>query len=252
MKKAYFLIILALLLALSNPCYAGWFSGSAGGGGTWSTITPASTDINSSGQVVGQHLTNPLPVANGGTAASTAAGASVTITGDPATGYTKYTHGGTWTTSLPLTVYMASSGTAATIVNTSTGNSMAALTFGTQSPSITLSNAGVYQLGGYVNLLTASATYAANQSISCEIYRTNNTPAAITGTVSYSQVPIITTLSIVLPTITIPNVYYTATAGDNLAVYCMGSALTGAGSVTSPVASGAMVGAAISATGLFQ
>jgi hypothetical protein len=120
------------------------------------------------------------------------------------------------------------------------------LTFGTTSPTTTLTAAGTYILGGYVNIITASSTFAANQNIACQFYRTNNTPGAVANSTVYTQIPIMTTLTIRLPGIVFPPIYYTtANTNDAIAVYCVLSASAGAGSVTSD-------NAAISYLGLFQ
>jgi hypothetical protein len=153
--------------------------------------------------------------------------------GAVATGLVKSTVSGgvsTVSTEAPTSGVVNSSGTPATITS-----SNAALTFGTTSPAVILVLAGPYRLSGQVNVITSSATFAANQSVACEFYRTNNTPGAISAAPSYDYIPIITTLSIRLDTINLETIY-TATAGDQVTIYCTLSAAPGAGTVTSDFA----------------
>ena len=58
-------------------------------------------------------------------------------------------------------------------------NSTATVTFGTQSPTITLSTAGTYLLMWTARIDHSGATYAANRTIAIGMARTNNTPAAV-------------------------------------------------------------------------
>ena len=163
------------------------------------------------------------------------------LTGKPiGDGYIRQTSG-TLSSQAPNSAWVYATGTVATITN-----SNGALTFGTTSPATTLTAAGTYILGGYVNIITASSTFAANQNIACQFYRTNNTPGAVANSTVYTQIPIMTTLTIRLPGIVFPPIYYTtANTNDAIAVYCVLSASAGAGSVTSD-------NAAISYLGLFQ
>lgn len=110
-----------------------------------------------------------------------------------------------------------------------TGTTGAALTSG---PTLTLSQAGTYELSSSVTTTFSGATFAAVQSVSCWLYRTNNTPGAVSYTTAAAMVPIITTTSVGGPTLVIPRISYTTSnTNDALQVYCAISTNPGAGSL---------------------
>jgi hypothetical protein len=71
-----------------------------------------------------------------------------------------------------LTVYAA--GTSATVPTT-----WGLLTFGTTSPSLTITAAGTYLINSRVRINTNNCTHAADHVLSFLLYRTNNTPAQL-------------------------------------------------------------------------
>jgi hypothetical protein len=134
----------------------------------------------------------------------------------------------TVTTVNPVGFSVTAAGTAATITN-----SAAALTFGTTNPVLPITTAGTYYISAQVRVATAAATFAAVQNVICYLYRTNNTPAILANSYGTSLIPILTTSTIEIGSITMgPIVYTTANTNDNVAVYCVLSAAAGAGSVT--------------------
>ncbi len=110
-----------------------------------------------------------------------------------------------------------------------TGTTAAAITSG---PTLTISQAGTHEVSATVTTTYSGATFAAVQSVSCSLYRTNNTPGTISYATATAIMPIITTLTAAGPTIVLPRISYTTTnANDALQVYCSVTANPGAGSV---------------------
>lgn len=131
-----------------------------------------------------------------------------------------------------LAVYAV--GTASTACSFTTAS---ALTFGTTSPVQVLYQAGTYRLNGRVNLKFNGATFAANRTVTLKLRRTNNTAADVSNATTDIGTGIVTTVSGELSIITIPEVFYTATAGDSITIF--GSINTGptAGTVDATEAS---------------
>ncbi len=128
---------------------------------------------------------------------------------------------------VPLSIYAA--GTAYSLTN-----AQAALTFGTTSPSLTLTGAAglVFLLFARANLKYNAATFAANQTATLKLRRTNNTAADLTGATSTATLRILTTLTdgagvIVLP----PTIYTTAGTNDAVSIFGAVSTAPAAGSV---------------------
>lgn len=122
---------------------------------------------------------------------------------------------------------IAGAGTAAALT-TATAN----LDFGTTDPVITFARAGKYLLIANLNVQYTGATYAALQSATFTIRRTNNTPANI-GTARSVLLPIATTTTLLVGNATVVFVY-TAVAGDSLTIQGTLSANPSAGSVSVP------------------
>jgi hypothetical protein len=113
----------------------------------------------------------------------------------------------------------------------------AALDFGTTDPTITFATAGRYLVLGRAYLRYNGATYAANQTATVHLQRTNNTPAAITNGTTTATLRIISGITDSVGIMEIPPVIYTATAGDILTVYGALSATPSIGSVDASEAS---------------
>ena len=76
------------------------------------------------------------------------------------------------------------------------------------------------------------ATFAANQTLTQELYRTNNTPGAITNSPSVVTLNIVTTFTGTAATANVHGVIYTTTnSNDVIALYAGLSATPSAGSV---------------------
>lgn len=117
-----------------------------------------------------------------------------------------------------------SSGTTYTLSATS-----AKCTFGTTSPSITISQAGTYLLNYNIATDYTAATLAASRAISYKVRRTNNTAADIDVMPSINT-QIITALTF-SATMVNNTFIYTATAGDILEIWGSISVVPTAGSV---------------------
>lgn len=153
--------------------------------------------------------------------------ASNIVGGQPATG----TGGGAGAGSLVLQNFAAGTAYSFTAVN-------AALTFGTTQPVITITAPGTYLILASANIRYNAATYAANQTITLNVQRTNNTPAAIANTSITTTMRVITAVTDALGEITIPFVTYTTTnSNDILTINGVVSAIPAAGSVDATGAS---------------
>ena len=120
------------------------------------------------------------------------------------------------------------SGTAYTLTGT-----LAAVVGGTTSPSITLPAAGTYFVYGDLDTNYVGATFAANQTLTLELYRTNNTPAVISSSPAVVTLNIVTTFTGTASTSNIHGVIYTTpNTNDVITVYAGLSATPSAGSVT--------------------
>lgn len=117
-------------------------------------------------------------------------------------------------------------GLASAVTNTTTGEAVIS------GPTLTLGAAGTYSLSSSVTTTLSGATFAAVQAVSCHIYRTNNTPASVSGSTSFSLLPVVTTLSVAGPNVVIPRANYTTTtSGDTLKIYCSLTLAPSAGEV---------------------
>lgn len=117
-------------------------------------------------------------------------------------------------------------GTAYTLTTTP-----AAITFGTTSPTITLTEAGVWAIRASIQLDRAGMTIT-TQTASLVLRRTNNTAADLGSTVTI-DLPASTTLTDTLGTYIIPEyVYSTTNAADAVTIFAAISASLGAGTLT--------------------
>ena len=124
-----------------------------------------------------------------------------------------------------LSVYAAGTAYSLTASN-------AELVFGTTSPSLTINTAGTYLIQGRANLKYNAATFAAAQTATLLLERTNNTPGAIANSNTANQLRILTTTTdsagiIMMP----PVIYTTVNSNDIIQIYGYLSAIPSAGSV---------------------
>ena len=123
------------------------------------------------------------------------------------------------------TSYLA--GTAYTLTASS-----AAVTGGTTSPSVTLGAAGTYLMRASGTTIYSGATYAAPQTVTFILRRTNNTAGAIASATTTVQMRIVTTVTDNAGGFTIPDVIYTtANSTDIVTIYAQLSATPSVGSV---------------------
>lgn len=135
------------------------------------------------------------------------------------------------TTANQLSVYAA--GTAYSLTNT-----QAALTFGTTSPSLTITAPGTYLILGTVQLDYNAATFAAVRNATVKLRRTNNTAADLTSATRTVKTNIITTLTYSLDVVMIPPVFYTTTlSNDAIALFGALDTVPTAGSLDAVAAS---------------
>lgn len=124
-----------------------------------------------------------------------------------------------------LTVYGA--GSAYSLTDTA-----AAVDMGTTDPALTITSAGTWLLFGRAYLKYNGATYAANQTATIKLRRTNNTAADVTNATTTATLRIITTITDTVGIMELPPVVYTTTlADDSIAVFGSVSAAPAAGSV---------------------
>lgn len=157
-------------------------------------------------------LSVPLPVASGGTGGGTAAAALTNL-------------GLSSPTNLPLTIY--GSGAPYALTTTAGG---ALLAVGTNPPSLTINKAGTWLVLARARFDFAGTTFAANQTLTCRIRKTNNTPA------DQSQasflIPIVTTITETMAIFDMPPlIFVTAGTTDILELWGSMTALPGAGAV---------------------
>jgi hypothetical protein len=146
---------------------------------------------------------------------------------------------GTLAHTLPATSgTLALSNNAADVSTTATGTaytmtaSAATVVFGTTSPVVTLTAAGAYNLTVTIKTALVGATYAALQTAGYGLYRTNNTPGALSTTFQ-CILPICTTTSLGAGTVTIADIpYTTANTNDTISIQGILTATPSAGSVT--------------------
>lgn len=126
----------------------------------------------------------------------------------------------------PLSVY--GSGTVYTL-----GATIAAVDLGTTDPILTINAAGTYRLRARIMVNFVGTTFAANQTVTVRLRRTNNTPGDVANSTTVFQFEVITTARTqTITVIELPEVFYTtANADDTLQIFAGLSALPGAGSV---------------------
>lgn len=110
---------------------------------------------------------------------------------------------------------------------TTTTNTIA---IGTSSSTITLSSTGTYAIFGRVNLFYSGATFAANQTVTLNIYRQNNTPTVLPNTQTQEVTSVITSITSTLGDFNLAVTSYTTiNSNDVLSLH---------GSITAAPASG--------------
>lgn len=115
--------------------------------------------------------------------------------------------------------------------------SAAAIVFGTQSPAITLTQAGTYLIHGYFGVSANALTNAAYLAVNGGFRRTNNTAANLTN-ISVLGVPPLTAITNILSTVVLPALFYTtANTDDILTLQASYSGTIGSGGLLSANAS---------------
>lgn len=121
----------------------------------------------------------------------------------------------------------------------------ATIAVGTSSSTITLTSSGTYLLTGNVNLRYNGSTFIANQFVTLNFYRQNNTPSVIANTQDQEETAIITTITNQFIKVGMNSVQYTTTNTNDV--------LSLQGSITATPSAGNFqaTGAAIIAQRLF-
>lgn len=114
-------------------------------------------------------------------------------------------------------------------------NAAATLDFGTTDPVLTLPRAGKWRLEAFVQLDYSGATVVA-ETATVKLRRTNNSAADVSGATLTLDLPVSTTLTNTYGVFRLPDVYYTATAGDTIALQGLVSATLGAGTIKASAA----------------
>lgn len=121
------------------------------------------------------------------------------------------------------------SASASSLTSTITGTNPAAIVSG---PTLTIAQAGTYLLTGSISTEYSSATMTGRESVTCRLYRTNNTPGSISNSLSSAATSSLSTTTVVGPTLVLPLVSYTtATTTDTIQAYCGISADPSAGAL---------------------
>lgn len=108
-----------------------------------------------------------------------------------------------------LSVYAA--GTAYQLTNTA-----ALLTFGTTSPSLTITSPGTYLILGRVRVDYNGATFAASRTLTLKFRRTNNTAADLTNGSTAFLTDIVTTKVATMTDDELPHVIYTTQNSNDI------------------------------------
>ena len=94
----------------------------------------------------------------------------------------------------------------------------AAVDMGTTDPSVTIAATGTYRIYANIQVNFAGATYAAFDQAAFKLRRTNNTAADLTDGERGCSLPIMTTTTMLGPSVTIGPIEYTTTNTDDVIV----------------------------------
>jgi hypothetical protein len=103
---------------------------------------------------------------------------------------------------------------------------------GTTNPTVTIQATGRYLIWYQANILHNGATYAANQTITLSLFRSNDQVGLLAGTSTVTNTGIITTLTSMGGTPTSVPAIVNCAAGDIISVYAIVSVTPSAGSTT--------------------
>lgn len=125
----------------------------------------------------------------------------------------------------PLTVY--ATGTVYTMTA-----SDALVDFGTTDPTLVIDKPGTWLIMGRAYVRYNGATYAASQTVTTHLRRTNNTAADVSNATTTATMRVITTITDSVGVMQMPAIIYTTTnSTDSISVYGSVSATPAAGSV---------------------
>ena len=95
-------------------------------------------------------------------------------------------------------------------------NAAALLTFGTTSPSLTITGPGTYLLLARAVLDYNGATFAASRNVTLKLRRTNNTAADLAGSTTVVDTAIVTTVTQTFGSFSLPPVVYTTLNSNDI------------------------------------
>lgn len=107
----------------------------------------------------------------------------------------------------------------------------ALLTFGTTSPTVTLDRNGLWLIFAIANLKYNAATFAANQTATLKLRRTNNTAADLTNATRTVDLEVLTATTKSAGQVIVPPVVYSATKTDIVQLWGAVSVIPSAGSL---------------------
>ncbi len=125
------------------------------------------------------------------------------------------------------TTTQTAAGTAYSLTNTA-----AAVTFGTTSPAITIPAAGTWRVHGWCHVYFNGATFAADQTVTIKLRRTNNTAGDLTNASVSLHTGIVTTLTATMAVVSWEaDDYTTSNSNDSLTIFASVGTTPSAGSL---------------------
>ncbi len=136
---------------------------------------------------------------------------------------------GVLTNNVPLGLSVSTYSASGTYSFTTTS---ATIAIGTSSSTITIPNPGTYRINAMANLRYTGATFAANQFVTLNLYRQNNTPGVVANSQTQEETQIsVGALTNQFGQFSLPDIIYTTTnSNDILSLHGSISATPGAGS----------------------
>lgn len=202
---------------------------------TLTVPTNASVAFPIKTQIVVQQLgAGATTIAAAGGVTINSPGGLLTLAGQYSSAALVKTGTNTWQLMGTLSNTSASSQTIAAGTAYTLTASNADVAFGTTSPVVTLSATGTYLISATIQTQLTGASFAAAQSVSYNLRRTNNTAADLSGTTFSAPLSTvaITTVTDAAPAITISYLYTTSNATDTVGLRGVISATPSLGSVT--------------------
>lgn len=120
---------------------------------------------------------------------------------------------GVLTNNIPLGLSISTYSASGTYAFTTTS---ATIAIGTSSSTITLPNPGTYRINALANMRYTGATFAANQFVTLNLYRQNNTPGVIPNSQTQEETGVVTTITNQFGQFNLPDIIYTTTNSNDV------------------------------------